>query len=154
VTPVQIFVHISGHSLLFGRLPFLGYSSFLGNSFCFIAPSASLPFLGHSSHFVTPFVYFPTSNSFLALFLFDYLHTCLFYIFLLTKAERRVQRRANSASDSETTLRVRCNVCCAPMLKHEYAKQTKNADLRQTSAEQDKARQNKQIATTFCKTIN
>jgi hypothetical protein len=56
-------------------------------------------------------------------------------------AERQVQRRAKSASDSETTLRVRCNVCYAPMLKHKFAIQTKNADLQQTFAQQDKTKQ-------------
>jgi hypothetical protein len=69
----------------------------------------------------------------------------------MQEAERQVQRRAKSASNSETTLRVRCNVCCAPRLKHKYAKQTKNADLQQTFAKQDKT---KQIKTTFCKTIS
>jgi hypothetical protein len=37
------------------------------------------------------------------------------------------------------------------MLKHKYAKQTKNADLQQTFAQQDNTKQNK---ATFCKTIS
>jgi len=58
-------------------------------------------------------------------------------------AERQVQRRVKSASVSEPTSRVRCNVCYAPRLKHKCAKQTKNADLQTTSAEQDKTKQTK-----------
>jgi len=54
------------------------------------------------------------------------------------EAERQVQRRVKSASLSEPTSRVRCNVCCAPRLKRKYATQTKNADLQQTFAKQDK----------------
>jgi hypothetical protein len=45
------------------------------------------------------------------------------------------------------------------MLKHKFAIQTKNADLQQTFAQQDKTKQNKtkqnkQTKATFCKTTN
>jgi len=42
---------------------------------------------------------------------------------------------------------------CAEV-KAQVCKQTQKADLQQTYAKQDKARQNKQIAATFCKTIS
>jgi hypothetical protein len=63
--------------------------------------------------------------------------------------KRQVQRRAKSASVSKPTLRVRCNVCYAPMLKHKFAIQTKNADLQQTFAKQDKTNKLKQQIRAF-----
>jgi len=47
----------------------------------------------------------------------------------ILEAERQVQRRAKSASVSETTLRVRCNVCSASLLfgkKHNDKKDDKS----------------------------
>ena len=98
-------------------------------------------FFNSYSHYYSFFLCsFLAKVCFLVLFCFNY-----------SRVKRQVQRRVKSASVNETTSRVRCNVCYAPRLKHKYATQTKNADLQQTFAKQDKTRQ---IKATFCKTIS
>ena len=108
---------------------------------CFFVYFQNLPFLQIKYYFFLIFTIiiklffwlFLAKVCFLVLFFYNY-----------SRVKRQVQRRVKSASVSEPTSRVRCNVCCAPRLKHKYATQTKKADLQTTSAEQDKTNKLKQ----------
>jgi len=118
ITPSQILANIPGHSPFFGWLLLLGSSSLLGDNLLFYHTLGFTPSFGSSNSFCYSFCL--VAHLWLIPCSFSSLRSLLLYIlayfvyFLLAKTERQVQRRVKSASVSETTSRVRCNVCSTP----------------------------------------